>query len=84
MNKHKKSHSKRHSKRHNKSHKHKKTNKRHSRKHREIVVVPGSKSVPIFSPPEKKENIKINVNDNISKKQDNGIPGLRTYLNKMV
>ena len=79
-NKHK--HTKRHI--HNKTHKHHKmhSKRRLYRKRREIRLVPGSKSVPLFSSPEKKQNTPIL--ENSSQMQGNIIQGLRTYLNHKI
>ena len=78
-NKHK--HTKRH--RHNKTHKHKMHSKRRLyRKRREIRLVPGSKSVPLFTAPEKKQNTPILENN--SQMQGNIVQGLRSYLNHKI
>jgi len=81
MNKTKRRH-KRHTKRHYKKHaKRHYTRRRHlHRKRREIQLVPGSKSVPIFSPPDKKKNTPI-LDSHSNLNNDVGIiPGLRNYL----
>jgi hypothetical protein len=77
FNKHTKRHTKRHYKRHNKKH-----TKRHLyRKRREFQFVPGSKSVPIFSPPDKKRNTPILDSSNNDQNNHVGIiRGLRNYL----
>ena len=77
FNKHTKRHTKRHYKRHNKKH-----TKRHLyRKRREFQFVPGSKSVPIFSPPDKKRNTPIlDSSHNETNNHTGFIPGLRNYL----
>ena len=60
--------------------------KRHSKKHlyrkrREFEFVPGSKSVPIFSPPDKKRNTPILDSSNNDQNNHVGIiRGLRNYL----
>lgn len=72
---HKKKHL--HSKKHVK--KTKKTRRRLYRKRREIRLVPGSKSIPIFSSPEKKYNTPIIDSSEISK-DVSLVPGLRNYL----
>jgi len=80
MNKSKKikHHSKKpHSKKHHSKKPHSKKNL--YRKRREIQSVPGARGVPIFSPPEKKNNTPIidilNLKDDIKM-----IPGLKNYL----
>jgi hypothetical protein len=75
----KRSHTKRRQtkRRHNKR---SQTKKRHLyRKRREIRIIPGSKSVPLFSKPEKKTNTPI-FNNFTDKRHINMIPGLRNYL----
>jgi|LauGreDrversion4_2_1035121.scaffolds.fasta_scaffold20912_6 hypothetical protein len=80
-NKHK--HTKRHRHRHNKSHKHKMHSKRRLyRKTREIRLLPGSKSVPLFAAPEKKRNTSILENND--QVQGNIVQGLRSYLNHKI
>ena len=63
----------------NRTNKKHKTNKRHRRhlyrKRRQIVSLPGSQSVPLFSAPEKKQTQRIYVNK--SNGFGNMIPGLR-------
>ena len=89
-NKTKRSHSKKRSHkhtnkrhRHNKTHKHKMHSKRRLyRKRREIRLVPGSKSVPLFTAPEKKQNTPILENN--SQMQGNIVQGLRSYLNHKI
>lgn len=49
------------------------------RKSREIQSVPGARGVPIFSPPEKKNNTPILDNTNL-KDDVEMIPGLKNYL----
>jgi hypothetical protein len=66
---------KRHSKRHNKSH------KRH-RKRRQIVLLPGSQSIPIFTTPQKKYATKIAI-DKEHNQSGNIISGLRDYIKNM-
>ena len=57
--------------------KNKKTTKRHLyRKRRDILTVPGSQGVPLFSTPENKSNQKIYVNK-YDKQSGNMIPGMR-------
>jgi hypothetical protein len=56
------------------------TKRRHLyRKRREIKSVPGARGVPIFSPPEKKNNTPILDNTNL-KDDVEMIPGLKNYL----
>jgi hypothetical protein len=93
MNKHTARHHKKYSKRrvHSKRHGHSKRrvhSKRHGhskrriyRKRRELVIIPGSKSVPIFTAPQKKDSHKIIVND--QNQSGNIIPGLRDYIKNM-
>ena len=50
------------------------------RKQRQIRLIPGSQSVPLFTSPEKKNSNVIIVNDD--HKSGNFVPGLRTYLSK--
>ena len=47
----------------------------------EFSVVPGSKSVPIFSPPDKKKKELIPVN--MRQSQGNIVVGLREYIKKV-
>ena len=69
-----------------KHHKRKHYKRRHSNRsftkrrriRREIQFIPGSKSVPIFSPPENKNNTPIL--DSHLKNDVSIIPGLRKYL----
>ena len=70
----------------NKTHKKNRTYRRHTRRHtrrhlyrkrREILTLPGSKGVPIFSIPEKKQAQKILVNHDSNNHSGNMIPGLR-------
>lgn len=66
----------------NKTHKKNRTYRRHTRrnlyrKRREILTLPGSKGVPIFSIPEKKQAQKILVNHDSNNHSGNMIPGLR-------
>ena len=67
-------------KRHNKSKKHITHTRRHIRRHlyrkrRQIVSLPGSQSVPLFSAPEKKQTQRIFVNK--SNSFGNMIKGMR-------
>ena len=65
--------------------KHKYTKRRHLyRKRREIQIVPGSKSVPIFSPPDKKNNTPILDSSSNLNHEVNLVPGLRNYLKKQM
>jgi hypothetical protein len=66
--------------RHKTNKKHHKKNRNHTRRHlyrkrREIVSVPGSKGLPLFTNPEKHRMQKILVNQN--NQSGNMIPGLR-------
>ena len=74
MNKKTKSHKKRHTMRHKKRH----TKRRLYRKRRELVTLPGSKGLPVFSAPDTKQSNKIHIvtTHNMS---GNMIPGLREY-----
>jgi hypothetical protein len=77
----KKRHYKRHTKRHYKRHNKKHTKRHLYRKRREFEFVPGSKSVPIFSPPDKKRNTPILDSSNNDQNNHVGIiHGLRNYL----
>jgi hypothetical protein len=62
-------------------HHQKKTHKRINRKRREISAIPGTKSIPIFTTPNKQYNEMIPVN--IKQPQGNIIPGLRDYMKNM-
>lgn len=66
-----------HTKRHYKKHRNR-TNKKHTRRHykkkRNIVILPGSKGVPLFIVPEKTMSQPISVDQ---KQFGNIIPGLR-------
>lgn len=77
-------HHRRHKRRysHNHSiHHTKKTYKRTYRKRREISIVPGSKSVPVFTAPNKQKEEMILVN--VKQPSGNIIPGLRDYMKNM-
>ena len=76
MSKSKKIHHKRHTKRHYKRH----TKRHYKKRHMHIKLIPGSKSVPIFSPPEKKNNTPILDSHNDQHDDVGIIPGLRNYL----
>jgi hypothetical protein len=85
------SYKRRHTKRRHHSHKrnhhsHKQNHhskKRHMyRKRREFVIVPGSKSVPIFTEPQKKNANKIVIN-NDHNQIGNIVPGLRNFIKNM-
>ena len=63
------------------THKKYRHNKRHTRRHlyrkrRQIIPLPGSKGVPIFSIPEKNNSQKIIINQS-NKQSGNMIPGSR-------
>jgi hypothetical protein len=51
------------------------------RKRREISIIPGSKSVPIFTAPNKKNSESILVN--VEHTSGNIVPGLRNYMKNM-
>ena len=79
---HSKSH-KIHSKSHSKSHKIQNyTHKRLHRKRRQLVLLPGSQSVPIFATPQKKYATKIAI-DKEYNQSGNIISGLRDYIKNM-
>lgn len=64
-----------------KRHKKHRTYRRHTRrrlyrKRREILTLPGSQGIPLFSVPEKKQTQRILVNQS-NKQSGNMIPGLR-------
>jgi hypothetical protein len=64
------------------SHKHSKHHpKKTYKKRRELTLVPGTKSIPIFTPPNKPKGQKIPVN--IKQPFGNIIPGLRDYMKNM-
>ena len=68
------------------SHKHsihhpRKTYKRTYKKRKELSLVPGTKSIPIFTAPNKQKGQKIPVN--IKQPFGNIIPGLRDYMKNM-
>ena len=74
-------HHKRHKRRY--SHKHSVHHRRRTyRKRREISVVPGSKSIPMFTAPNKQKGEIIPVN--IKQPSGNIIPGLRDYMKNML
>ena len=50
------------------------------RKKQEILIIPGSRSVPIFTPPNKKNSELILVN--VEHTSGNIVPGLRNYMQK--
>lgn len=64
-----------------------KTRKQHRRKlyrkRSEIVIIPGSQSVRMFTHSEKKQPIKIMI-DNTSGLNGNIIPGLRNYYQQKI
>jgi len=64
------------------SHKRRSHKKRLYRKRREIRLVPGSKSIPLFSTPETKKNTPILDHNDFHKEQGGIVQGLRSYLNK--
>lgn len=71
---------KRSHKRH-KTHKRNKKHRRHTRRHlyrkrREILTLPGSQGIPLFSAPEKNQTQRILINKS-NKQLGNMIPGLR-------
>lgn len=51
------------------------------KKRREVSLVPGTKSIPIFTAPNKQKGQKIPVN--IKQPSGNIIPGLRDYMKNM-
>ncbi len=55
-----------------------KTHKKLYRKHRKKSIIPGSKSVPIFSAPKKVKSESILIN--AQQPSVNIIPGLRNYM----
>lgn len=61
-------------KRHKKYRRH--TRRRLYRKRREILTLPGSQRIPLFSVPEKKQTQRISVNQS-NKQSGNMVPGLR-------
>lgn len=61
-------------KRNKKTRKH--TKRRLYRKRRDILTVPGTQGIPLFSPPEKNSNQRIYVNKG-NKQSGNMIPGMR-------
>ena len=72
---------KRHTRRHTRRHrKHTRRHRKHTRRYnrRQIMTLPGSQGVPLFSVPEKKHTQKILVNSD--KQSGNMIPGLRTKM----
>jgi len=74
------SHHKRNKRRY--SHKHSIHHRRRTyRKRREISVVPGSKSIPMFTAP-KKQNSEI-IPVNIKQPAGNIVPGLREFMKNM-
>jgi len=75
---HKKRHTRRHKKRHTRRDKKRHTKRHLYRKRRELVSLPGSKGLPVFSAPDIKPSNKIHIitNHNMS---GNMIPGLREY-----
>jgi hypothetical protein len=71
---------KRHVKRH-RMHKRNRTQKRHTRRHlyrkrRQILSIPGSQGLPLFSKPVNKKSNRILINNN-TMVSGNMIPGLR-------
>ncbi len=68
--------------RHSKSHRHSKRHIRRHSKRRGLVLLPGSQSVPIFTPPQKKHTNKIVVNEEHIQ-SGNIISGLRDYIKNM-
>lgn len=61
-------------------HHHVKTKTHKRRRRKEISAMPGSKSVPIFSPPDKKKKEMIPVN--IKQPSGSIVPGLRDFIKK--
>lgn len=55
-----------------------KTHKRLYRKRQEISIIPGAKSVPIFSPTNKQKSEIVLIN--VQNPEGNIIPGLRNYM----
>jgi hypothetical protein len=66
----------------NKTRKH--HNKKLYRKRREIVIIPGSQSVRMFTHPEKKQPNKIMVDNSGLGSGGNIIPGLRNYYQQKI
>lgn len=77
----KRHHTKRHHTKRHYTKRHRHTKKRLYRKRREFVIVPGSKSVPIFTAPQTKQANKVMMNEPSS--TGNIIPGLRNYIKNM-
>lgn len=73
-------HHKRHKRRYSHSHSMHHNRKTH-RKRREISVVPGSKSIPMFTAPNKSRDEMISVN--VKQSFGNIVPGLRNYMKNM-
>ncbi len=61
-------------KRHYKKHRKRHTRRKSYKKRRDILILPGSKGVPLFMPPEKITSQSISVNQ---RQSGNMIPGLR-------